>query len=276
MTPASPSRRPFWTGAIRFGLLRIPVAMHPASRPSELGFELVDDRDYAPVGYRKVNKVTGDEVPADRIVRVYRTDGEEAVVVTEADLARARPRGLRTLDLEGFVKAADIPAPYYDTPYYLEPAGEDAHAYRLLRDLLRQSRTVGLGRAVLRTREHLGALLPYGDSLIFNTLRFIDEIRRPVVSEALDREPEPSPEERSMGERLLRRMELSWRPEDFHDHYREELLAYIRKKAETGEARKIFEPEPEEEPTAPTAGQIPELLRRSLSESDEQRRRSAS
>jgi DNA end-binding protein Ku len=273
--------RAFWSGSVRFGLLDIPVTMHAASQPADLAFELVDARDFSPIGYRKINKNTRREVPPDRIVRVFQIDRGEAVVVTEADLRRVRPRALKTLDIAGFLDPADIPVSYFETPYYLEPGREDAHAYVLLREALRRSRKAALGRVVLRTREHLGAVLPEGEFLVFNTLRFPQELRRPKVPQTLAHARPASSEELMMAERLIREMEAPWSPESYHDRYREELLDYVRKKAEAGEARRVYEPEPETEPvTEPPGRDLTDLLRRSLDEGEgprgERKRRSAS
>src|SRR3954470_7069727 len=205
--------RAFWSGSIHFGLLNIPVTMHAASQPAELAFELVDARDFSPIGYRKINKNTRREVPADRIARVFQIDRGEAVVVTEADLQRVRPRARRALDIAGFLDPAAIPVSYFETPYYLLPGSEGEHAYALVREALRRSRRAGLGRVVLRTREHLGALLPEGDFLVFNTLRFPQELLSSQLPEALAHARPASSEELMMAERLIREMEAPWSPQ---------------------------------------------------------------
>ena len=87
--------RGFWTGAIRFGLVNIPVSLRPAASSVDLDFDLVDSRDFAPVGYKKVNKTTGEDVPADKIVKTYKVGDGEVVVVTDEDFARARPKDSR-------------------------------------------------------------------------------------------------------------------------------------------------------------------------------------
>jgi DNA end-binding protein Ku len=181
----------------------------------------------------------------------------------------------------GFLDPAAIPVSYFETPYYLLPGPEGEHAYALVREALRRSRRAGLGRVVLRTREHLGALLPEGDFLVFNTLRFPQELRRPQVPETLAHARPASSEELMMAERLIREMEGPWSPESYQDRYREELLAYVRRKAEAGEARRVYEPEPEAEPVSEPPGRdLTDLLRRSLDEGEGPRgarkRRSAS
>ena len=83
--------RGFWTGSIRLGLVNIPVTLFPASEATDLDFDLVDARDFSPVGYRKVNKRTGKDVPREHLVKVHRVENGEAVVVTDASV---RPQAL--------------------------------------------------------------------------------------------------------------------------------------------------------------------------------------
>lgn len=257
--------RSFWSGTIHFGLINIPVSMQAATKSVDLNFELVDARDFSAIGYRKINKNTGRDVPRDQIVKVLKVDHDEGVVITEADFAKVRPSGMRTLDIVGFVRASEIPAPYYDTPYHLEPEGKDVRAYALLRDSLQRTRRVALGHGVLRTRERYGVILPEGAFLVFNTLRFAHEMRRQPVPDLLARPDHASPAELEMAEQLIQGMEVKWRPGELHDRYRDELVAYSQRKAKAGEARTIFTPESEtlEAPRA-TADNLMDLLKRSL------------
>src|SRR5687768_5461880 len=105
--------RGFCTGAMRFGLVNIPVSLRPAASSVDLDFDLVDSRDFAPVGYRKINKTTGEEVPSDRIVKTYKLEEGEAVVITDEDFARARPKDNRALDIQSFVDLKELSPTYF-------------------------------------------------------------------------------------------------------------------------------------------------------------------
>jgi DNA end-binding protein Ku len=259
--------RSFWSGAIHFGLVNIPVTMHPASESVDLDFDLVDVRDFAPVGYQKINKATGEQVPRENIVKTYKVDEGEAVVVTEEDFARARPKGTHSLEILGFVRLAEIRPPFFDTPYYLEPSGKDAHAYVLLRKMLEQTKRAAIAKGVLRTRERLGAIFPEGDFLIFNTLRYAHELRRREAPQALQEAKPPTAPETSMAEQLISSMETPFRPGQYRDEYREELLSYIKKKAGAGESRQIYSPQAAAEaPAGETAEprDLMQLLKQSI------------
>lgn len=255
--------RSFWSGSLRFGLVNIPVAMRPATESVDLDFDLVDVRDFAPVGYRKVNKATGREVPRDKIVKTFKVDEGEAVVVTEEDFARARPEDPHAFVIDAFVNTAEIRPVFFDTPYLLEPQGKDAHAYVLLRRALEKSGMAAISKGVLRTRERLAAVYPEGQFLILNTLRFVHELREREVPALLEKPVKISPAELKMAEQLLGQMSHGWDPAAYQDEYRDQLLSYIQKKAKAGEARKIYDPD--EVPAAATPrGDLMSLLKASV------------
>src|SRR5687768_15528047 len=69
--------RVIWKGAISFGLVNIPIGLYPAAKGSGLSFTMLDRRDMSPVGYKRINKSSGAEVPWDEIVKGYEyEDGE--------------------------------------------------------------------------------------------------------------------------------------------------------------------------------------------------------
>ena len=78
-----------WKGHLSFGLVNIPVVLHPAVTRDELDFTLLDKKDMSPIGYRKVNKATGEEVPRERITRGLEYGKGRYVIVSDADLRRA-------------------------------------------------------------------------------------------------------------------------------------------------------------------------------------------
>src|SRR5438067_11997374 len=81
--------RAFWTGSLSFGLVEVPVRLTPATTSESIGFTLLDRKDLSPVGYRRYNKNTGDEVAWERIVRGYEYEKGEFVVLNDEDFERA-------------------------------------------------------------------------------------------------------------------------------------------------------------------------------------------
>ena len=97
-----------WKGHITFGLVSIPVALYPAESRDELDFTLLDKADKSPIGYRKVNKATGKEVPKERITRGFETAKGRYVIVSDEDLRRASPERTQQIAITSFVDPAEV------------------------------------------------------------------------------------------------------------------------------------------------------------------------
>jgi DNA end-binding protein Ku len=140
--------RGIWKGAISFGLVSVPVELHSArsrtsSRSDGLDLTMLDKRDLAPVGYKRVNKSTGREVPWGEIVRGYEYKPGKYVVLTDEDIRRANPEATKTVDIQAFVELKEIAPLYFETPYYLVPLKRGEKAYALLRETLKKAGKTG-------------------------------------------------------------------------------------------------------------------------------------
>lgn len=171
-----------WKGTISFGLVNIPVSLFSGEKREVLDFTLLDRRDFASVGYQRINKTTNETVPWEEIVKGYEVDGE-MVVLTDDDFDRVAVEATQTVELSSFVDRGEIDPIYFDRPYYLVPqrAGKQKlnKAYVLLRETLERSGKVGVAKVVIRTREHLAVVMPREHLLVLNLLRFPDEVREP-------------------------------------------------------------------------------------------------
>jgi DNA end-binding protein Ku len=225
--------RELWKGAIQFGLVHIPVSLYPAENTQELSFTMLDRRDLQPVGYKRYNKATGDEVPYDQVVKGYEYEDGRYVTLEKEDFRRANVEATQTIEIAGFVDAADIPPYFYEAPYYTAPARHGDKGYALLRETLERTGKVAVANVVIRTRQHLALLYPRDNRLILNTLRYADELR-PIddieVPETL-KDARVQPNEVKMAERLIDDMTMKWDPRKFHDTYREDVMKMIEEKA---------------------------------------------
>jgi DNA end-binding protein Ku len=260
--------RVVWKGAIAFGLVNIPVSLYPGARAQSLDFDMLDKRDFAPIGYRRINKRTGEEVANADIVKGYEYEDGQYVVVTDEDFKRANVKATQTVDILAFVNAAEIPPYYFDTPYYLEPGKRGEKGYALLRDTLKNAGLVGVANVVLRSRQHLAAVIPVERALVLMTMRFADEVRPLKELELPDADAAKAgvtAKEMEMAARLVEDMTEAWAPDKYHDTYREDLLAEIERKVQAGQTQVVTEAE-EGEP-ARGGAQIIDLmamLKRSL------------
>jgi DNA end-binding protein Ku len=234
--------RGLWKGAISFGLVNVPVELHSAKkRTAELDMTMLDKRNLAPVGYKRVNKETGKEVAWGDVVKGYEYEDDKFVVLSEEDFRRANPDLAKTVDIQAFVELADIAPQYFETPYYLIPGKRGEKAYALLRDTLKKAGKAGIAMVMIRTKQYLAALVPQDDILVLNTLRFHDELKQAKDFDIPS--TKVSSKELDMAMRLVEDMEDQWKPEKYKDTLKEDLLKRIEAKVKAGETEEITEPE---------------------------------
>ncbi len=246
--------RSLWKGAISFGLVHIPVEMYPATSNHALDLNMLDRRDFSPIGFKRYNKNTGKEVGWDDIIKGYEYTEGEYVVLSDEDLRRANPEATRTIDILAFVDAGDVPLIYYDQPYYLAPGKGGDKVYALLRDTLKKVGRIGIANVVIRVKQHLAALHCVGNTIVMNTLRYADEIRDPADLKipAKSAKNAISDKELKMAMALVEGMSEDWEPEQYHDTYREDVMALIEKKIKARQTKTITMPDKEEKPAKPT------------------------
>ncbi|HZM35474.1 MAG TPA: Ku protein [Burkholderiales bacterium] len=264
--------RSLWKGAISFGLVNVPVELHSAhERSGELDLTMLDRRDLSPVGFRRVNKATGEEVPWAEVVKGYEYQDGKYVVLGEEDFRRANPEASRTVDILAFVSLHGIAPQYFDTPYYLAPGKRGEKAYALLRDTLKKSGKAGIATVVIRTRQYLAALFPQDDVLVLNTLRYADELKKPAALDVPG--AKVSAKELDMALRLVEDMSDAWKPERYHDTYREDLLKRVEEKVKAGETEEIPEPEKGKRPGKGEVIDLMSLLKKSIERKPAARRK---
>jgi DNA end-binding protein Ku len=243
--------RAIWKGSIDFGLVSIPVSLYSAEAPDSLDFDMLDKRDFSRIHYRRVNEKTGKEVPWEQIIKGYQYKKGEYVALTDDDFRQANVEATQSITITDFVDAAEISPVYFDKPYYLEPIKSGRRAYALLREVMRKTGKVGIAKVVIRSRQHLAALLADGPRLILNLLRFPHELRDPSgleFPESGSKSMNISQQEIKMAERLVESMVGRWTPEKYHDEYRDDLLKLIDKKVESGKTKMVAPAERTERP----------------------------
>jgi DNA end-binding protein Ku len=260
--------RPLWKGAISFGLVTIPVSLYPAKNARDtVTFHMLHGPDL-----RRVHNLWVDEedhqIPYEEIVKGYEYEKDRYVVIAKADLEAASIKATQTIDIMHFVDGAEIDIAFYDTPYYTEPATMGRKAYALLRETLKKTGKMGVAKVVIRERQHLCAILADGPVILAYTLRWPYQLRGAsdldLPGEDLA-ELDLSPEELKMAGQLVEMMSSTWKPEQYRDTYREELLRLVSEKVDKGEITAAPPAPPREEREAEVID-IVALLKRSVEE----------
>lgn len=261
--------RAIWKGAISFGLVHIPVELYPAESQSGLNLDMLDRRDFAPIGYKRYNKETGKDIDWNDIVKGYEYEKGQYVVLSDEDLKRANVEATQTIDILSFVDTEEVPPIYFEQPYYLAPSKGGDKVYVLLRETLRKAGKIGIAQVVIRTKQRLAALMPMENAIVLNLLRYGDEIR-PLkdinLPDATSKKAAVSDKEIKMAMSLLEDMTEPWDPTAYHDTYREDVMALVEKKIHANQTKTVTQPSKDEEsrPAASNVVDLMDLLRKSI------------
>jgi DNA end-binding protein Ku len=242
--------RSIFNGTIAFGQINVPVKVHSAIEDKGVHFHEVHDKDAAPIEHRRVCPKHG-VVPYEEVVRGYEVKPGKYVVLTNEEVAAAAGQRSKTIELNEFVRAAEIDPVFYERTYYLGagsdgPAGD---AYRLLRAALEKAERAAIGRWVFHNREYLVAVRPFDGVLAMHTMRFEDEL---VPAKDLDLptpRKKPSQRELEMAQALVDSLHADFDITKFRDTYRQAVLKVIKDKAK-GKKIEVPEPEPPDEADA--------------------------
>lgn len=264
--------RPIWTGTLSFGLLNVPISLMSGERRTDIQFKMLDSRNKQPIRYERVNAETGEEVPWKDIVKAFEYDKGSYVVIDKETMKEAAPESHESIDISAFVHVDEIAPPFFEKPYFLVPGKKAEKGYVLLRETLRKTKRIGIGRVVIRTREYLCAVMPQGDALLLNLLRYpqelvnADEYKFPDASTKSYR---ISDAEFDMAAKLIESMAGNWTPGDYKDEYRERLTKVIKSKMKSKGVAKALPHDDEKLPDDATTNVVDfmSLLKKSLDSS---------
>ena len=222
--------RAIWSGSISFGLVNIPIKLYSGSQNNTLDLDLLRRGDLCPVRYARVCRSDGQEIPWDDIVKGYEYKDGDYVVLEKEDFEQANVEKTSTIDIDDFVKESEIDTLFFEKPYYLEPEKSGVKPYALLREALAKTKKVGIGSFVIRNREHIGVIKPYGDLLVLNQLRYHDEIREHKEL-ILPSSKEIKEKELKVAVELINQSTAKFKPKKYKDTYIEDLKKIIEAKA---------------------------------------------
>ena len=238
--------RAIWKGAVSFGLVSIAVKLYSATEEKDIRFHQVHRTDGGRIKYQRTCSIDGEVVSFDDIAKGYDVGGGEMVILTDEDFAELPLSTSRAIDVLEFVPAEQIDPILFAKAYYLEPEGQAAKPYVLLRDALRDADRVAIVKIAIRQREQLATLRVRDDVLVLNTMLWPDEVRNPDFG-FLDEEIETRPAELAMASSLIDSMAGSFKAEEFTDNYRSAMQEVIDAKFE---GREVVQPEEAEEAPA--------------------------
>jgi DNA end-binding protein Ku len=243
--------RSIWTGSISFGLVNIPVRVFAAIRAHDVRFHQIAP-DGSRIHYERVSEKSGKTVEYGDLKKGYETSKGKWVLFEHDELDKFSPPSTRLIEIEDFVDLDEIDPIYYERTYHLAPQDGASGAYALLAAAMFDRQRVGIGKVVMRDKQYLAAIRPYGRGLAMSTMLFADEV---VPQSDVDgipaRKPSVGKREQQMATQIVDSLARDWDPKRYHDDYEEQVRALIRAKAKG----KTLEA-PDAEPT----GQVLDLM----------------
>ncbi|MDB4877775.1 MAG: repair protein [Gemmatimonadetes bacterium] len=236
--------RPVWSGSLTFGLVNIPVKLHSAVQGKErVSFRLLHKKDLSPIKYERVCQKEGEAVDWKDIVKGYEYTKGKFVVLTDEDFKAAAIESSKTIEIIDFVKSEEVDPRYFETPYYVVPAKGGEKAYALLREAIKNTGMVGIGKITMRSNSlHLAGVKAVEDALVLEIMRFGDELVE-VGDFSFPTDAGVRPQELKMAEQLVENLYQTFDPSKYADDYHDNLMKIIKAKMK---GKKIDVAEPEE------------------------------
>ena len=258
--------RAIWKGYISFGLVNIPVELYPSEQSEKLKFHLLDSKNQARIKYKRINEITGKEVPWEQITKAYEYEKDNYVLIDDKDFEEAASDKIDAIEISEFIPAKQLDFLYLKKPYYAVPGKFGDKGYVLLREILKNTNKVAIAYLMLRARMYIAAVIAYGDALVINILRYPAELKNihEFAFPAKDlKQYKITTKELAIAEQLVDTMSAKWDPKNYKDEYNETLNKIIEKKLS---GNKVTKKHPDAKKTAGTGKVIDfmELLKQSL------------
>jgi len=229
--------RPYWSGTVRVSLVSLAVDMFTAL---DSGRKLAFHQIYRPTGERVHQQLIAGDAVVERadIVKGYEVAKGEYILFEPEEINALKIPSSKAMELVRFVPYDAVDSIWFDTPYYLAPAGKaDQATFAVIRDSMRALKVMGLGQIVISGRERLCAVKPCGAGLLLETLHYEDEIKQSGHYFGDIRPAELAEDEVDLAKELIRRKIGEFVPGDFHDHYTDALQELVDARVEHRQPR---------------------------------------
>ncbi len=226
--------RAIWKGSIAFGLVSVPVKAYTATEDHDVRFHQVHALDGGRVKYNRVCRECDHVLELAEISKAYQVPNGPTVVLTDEDFASLPVTSSKEIDVVEFVPSNQVDPVRFDKSYLLEPDERSLKPYVLLRQTLEDTDLTAIVKVSLRQKQQLGVLRVRENVLMLQTMLWPDEVRA-AHFDILDQDVDVRPQELAMASSLVESLAGDFDPDQYHDAYREQLLALIDTKVHGGE-----------------------------------------
>jgi DNA end-binding protein Ku len=225
--------RAIWKGHIQFSLVTIPVRIYNAIETGQsISFNLLSKEGHNPVAYEKKDKVTGETLKTDDIVKGFQYEPGQYVIIDDEDFAKVKLKSEKVIEIQGFVDGGEVNPTLFEAPYFIGPDGDvAAKTYGLLSETLKHSGKIAVGKVVLRDRETPLLLAPMDGGIIMYRLRYPHEVRS-MKDVPQIRDVKAEKEQLKLAKTLVDSMSVKFSDIEMKDNYYDKLKEIIDAKIE--------------------------------------------
>ena len=218
-----------WKGYLTFGLVSFPIRLFAAARPESVHFHMLHKKDLSRV--KEVWYCASEDKPIERseMVKGYEYEKNHYVVVEPEELEKAAPPTARSMEILQFVKMDEIDPIYFEKSYYVGPEESVSRPYSLLLAAMKETEYDAVAKVAMHGREHIVILRPGENGIVLHTMYFTDELHEG------NEVPAPKPakfdkKELDLAKKLIDTLASPFKPEQYHDEYKENVEKLIEAK----------------------------------------------
>jgi DNA end-binding protein Ku len=219
-----------WKGHLTFGLVSVPVRLFTAARSESLSFNQLHKHDNSRIKQVIYCAAEDKPIPRDEIVKGYEYEKGKYVVIADEDIKKVAPKTARVMEIQEFVKAADVDPVFLESSYYMAPDDGGEKPYALLFEALKETKYYAVAKIAMHNREHIVIVRPGDRGMVLHTMYYADEVRR--TEEFRTDTTKVTEKEMNLAKMLVESLAADFEPEKYHDTYRTNLQKMIQDKIE--------------------------------------------
>lgn len=222
-----------WMGNINCDSLSVSAVLYPIVIQRDIKLRLLDKRDFSPIGFKKISKLTGQDVPAEQVIEGYEYQTGSYITLSKNELESIRAKTTHEINITEFVNLQEMDPVLFFKHYYIVPENKSWRSYSLLRKALQNTGKVGVAKMVMYGRQYIATIRAKENVLIMELLRFSGEIHSVSGLNIPPRDFDIlniSKKEVELTELLINNMTKKWDWEKYNQNYHNELLSLLMEK----------------------------------------------
>lgn len=181
-------------------------------------------------------------------------------MVEDEELKKIAPPTATTMEIVQFVAADEVDPILFEHSYYVAADEKVAKPYVLFLQTLKATGRDAVAKLTMHGRENVVLIRVSEDGLLLHTIYYPDELHK-ANKPGIPANAKPTSRELDLAKTLVQQFSAPFKPEEFHDSYRENLAKFIDQKKNGRKITPIRQQKP-----APVVD-LMEALKRSLKKS---------